>query len=168
MTPPFQPFDQPFQRLPAFFAAPVLPPAAARAAGPAGPAAPARLAPGPGACATPQLRQQYRNDPQVMCYAHCRNARQSSSSDLGARFTPLRPAQFNQCMAACRTCEASRRFWHGAIDPDRLDRVLEEDEEFQDLKAEWEASNHECEYCEERMNQILAYYNRPPPRYYFP
>ena len=52
--------------------------------------------------------------------------------------------------------------------PDRLDRVLEEDEEFQDLKAEWEASNHECAYCKERMNQILAYYNRPPSRYCFP
>lgn len=130
--------------------------------------APPALPFAPGACATPRLRQQYRNDPKVMCYAHCRNARRLSAGAGGllARSTPLRPAQFNQCMAACQTCEESRRFWIGEVDPDLLDQVLEFDEEFQDLQEEWEASNHECTYCRERMNQILAYYDRPPPRYY--
>ena len=116
------------------------------------------------ACVPPRLRQQYRDDPTVACYAHCRNARQQSQrAGAAAPLSTLSVKNFDKCMAACQTCETSRRLWHGAVDPDYIDWVIKRDEEYQDLKQEWEESNQDCPYCEQRMNQILAHYYAPPP-----
>ena len=115
----------------------------------------------PGSCAHPRLRLQHGDNYEVMCHAHCRNARQVESTG-GARFTPLGREQFAKCIASCHTCEYMRLLHHGSIDHERLNEILENDEEFQDLKEELEASNNECTYCQERMDEILEYYNRPP------
>ena len=123
------------------------------------PIVPAAAATGGGACAPPRLRQKHRDDPQVACYAHCRNARQSPQrGGAAAPLSTLSTQNFATCMRECRTCEASRRYWYGAVHPDDIDWAIEHDEEYQELKQEWEASNQDCPYCEQRMDQILAHY----------
>lgn len=126
----------------------------------------ARAAPVPaGACVPPRLRQQYRDDPTVACYAHCRNARQrrTTGGGAGAPLSTLSVSNFDRCMADCQTCETSRRLWQGSVDPDYIDWVIKNDEEYQDLRQEWEKSNRDCPYCEQRMSQILEHYYAPPP-----
>ena len=122
---------------------------------------PAAVAPA-GACAPPVLRQRHRDDSTLACYAHCRNARQRRAGG-GAPLSTLSVGNFDRCMADCQACELNRRMWQGAVDPDYIDYAIANDDEYQDLREEWEASNRDCPHCEQGMNHILAHYYAPPP-----
>ena len=53
-------------------------------------------------------------DAKVACHQHCRNA--VAPYVAPHRWTPLRPQDFEDCMASCRTCTASRTLWNNCVE----------------------------------------------------
>ena len=88
-------------------------------------------------------------DPKVACYQHCRNA--VAPYVAPHRWTPLRPADFQDCMQNCRECVASRGLWHDCVEYN-----LAADPTYTALADR--VADHGCPECRKIMRAIEHHY----------
>ena len=88
-------------------------------------------------------------DAKVACHQHCRNA--VAPYLAPNRWTPLRPADFQDCMQNCRECAASHNLWDNCVE-----YSLAAHPTYQALAER--VSAHGCRQCRRIMHAIEDYY----------
>lgn len=131
------------------------------------------LAPFPAAACAPAHLHYEIGDSTVACYTHCRNARQSTTTGAPHAATPLHPQTFDQCMAQCRNCEYTRRYWGQHLDYGCIQEGLLHDLEYQRLKRRVEDDDDACPRCRHRLRRLLRAHQvhcaaAPPPPWSLP
>ena len=95
-------------------------------------------------------------DAKVACHQHCRNA--VAPYVAPHRWTPLRPQDFEDCMASCRTCTASRTLWNNCVE-----NALASHPTYTALAQR--VSHHDCPACHRIMRNMEQYFVQQCSRY---
>jgi hypothetical protein len=95
-------------------------------------------------------------EPEVACHQHCRNA--VAPYLAPHRWTPLRPADFQDCLQNCRECSASRSLWGNCVE-----YSLAAHPTYTALADR--VSHHGCRACRQIMRAIEHHYVEQCSRY---